>query len=172
MRIKLVGKDLFKYKDDRVERLGPMWEAKCWMERLMTKEDWNAIERKDRERTIEKLRRQIDYREAQGERVTEIELQHDFIDDAYELIIRYESGGLERIDSKTIMSYCGIKDLERRLGPKLRPDVELMIRHKNGRLERIDPETIVAYGGIGGYLQNLVRQFRIEFKYKDNVLNW
>lgn len=113
MRIKLIGKDLFKYKDDRVERLGPMWEAKRWMERLMTKEDWNECMA-----AIEKLRRKL------------LKLSCN-------MLMRYESGGLECIDSKTIMSYCGIKDLERRLDPKLRPDVELMIRHKNGRLETI-----------------------------------
>lgn len=172
MKIELIGQDLFKYKDDRVERLGPMWEAKDWMAPLMSEEDWGqcmaAIEKKDRERTIEKLARQIDYRKAREakevERVTEIELRHDFVDDAYELVVRYENGGLERIDSKTIMSYCCIEDLERRLGSKLRCDVELMIRHKDGRLERIDPEIIMECGGIGEYLQNLVRRFGIGFK--------
>lgn len=172
VRIKLVGKDLFKYKDDRVERLGPMWEAKRWMERLMTKEDWNecmdAIENRNRAETIEKLRRQIDYREArkakEAERITEIELRHNFVDDAYELVIRYERGGLECIDSKTIMNYGGIENLERRLGPKLRHDVELMVRHEDGRLEHIDPEIIMECGGIGEYLQNLVRRFGIGFK--------
>lgn len=168
MRIELVGKDLFKYKGDRIERLGPMWEVKDWMAPLMTKEDWDecmdAIENRNRAKTIEKLRRQIDYREARnaekGERVTEIELRHDFVDDAYELIIRYESGGLERIDSKTIMNYGSIENLT----PKLRHDVELMVRHEDGRLEHIDPEIIMECGGIGKYLQNLVRRFGIEFK--------
>ena len=180
MRIELVGKDLFKYKGDRIERLGPMWEVKDWMAPLMTKEDWDecmdAIENRDRAKTIEKLRRQIDYREARKakevERVTEIELCHNFVDDAYELVIRYERGGLERIDSKTIMNYGGLgkcaQDLERRLGPKLRPDAELMIRHENGRLEHIDPEIIMECGGIGEYLQNLVRRFGIGFEIKKN----
>lgn len=150
MRIELVGQDLFKYKGDRIERLGPMWEVKDWMAPLMTKEDWDecmdAIERKDRERTIEKLRRQIDYREAR--KAKEIELRHDFVDDAYELIVRYEGGGLERIDSKTIMNYGGIENLS----SKLRHDVELMVRHEDGRLEHIDPEIIMEYGGISKYL--------------------
>jgi hypothetical protein len=78
VRIKLVGKDLFKYKDDRVERLGPMWEAKRWMERLMTKEDWNecmaAIENRNRMQTIQKLARQMDYRKVQEKNVTEVTL--------------------------------------------------------------------------------------------------
>lgn len=127
VRIKLVGKDLFKYKDDRVERLGPMWEAKRWMERLMTKEDWNecmaAIERKDRERTIEKLRRQIDYREAREEKsVTEVELRSNFAADTYELVVKYEDGSvrIQPIDPMAIFEYGGVgkylKDLERRLG--------------------------------------------------------
>lgn len=174
MRIELVGKDLFKYKGDRIERLGPMWEVKDWMAPLMSKEDWDecmdAVENRNRAETIEKLRRQIDYREARKakevERVTEIELRHDFVDDAYELIIRYESGGLERIDSKTIMNYGSIENLERRLGSKLRHDVELMVRHEDGRLEHIDPEIIMEYGGIGKYLQSLVRRFGIGFKYE------
>lgn len=170
VRIELVGKDLFKYKDNRIERLGPMWEVKDWMAPLMTKEDWDecmdAIEKRSRERTIEKLARQIDYREARKvkevERVTEIELRHDFVDDAYELVVRYENGGLECIDSKTIMNYGGIENLERRLGPKLRRDVELMIRHEDGRLEHIDPEIIMECGGIGEYLQSLVRRFGVK----------
>lgn len=177
VKIELVGKDLFKYEGDRIERLGPMWEVKDWMAPLMTKEDWDecmdAIENRNRIQTIRKLARQMDYREAQKakevERVTEIELRHDFIDDAYELIVRYESGGLERIDSKTIMSYGGIEDLERRLGPRLRSDVELMVRHENGRLEHIDPEIIMECGGIGEYLQNLVRQFGIGVKQRDEM---
>lgn len=72
VRIELVGKDLFKYKGDRIERLGPMWEVKDWMAPLMTKEDWDecmdAIEKRNRERTIEKLKRQIDYREAKRQK--------------------------------------------------------------------------------------------------------
>lgn len=128
MRIKLVGKDLFKYKDDRVERLGPMWEAKRWMERLMTKEDWNecmdAIENRNRAETIEKLRRQIDYREArkENEGVTEVELRSNFATDTYELIVKYEDGSvkIQPIDPMAIFEYGGVgkylKDLERRLG--------------------------------------------------------
>lgn len=127
VRIKLVGKDLFKYKDDRVERLGPMWEAKRWMERLMTKEDWNecmaAIERKDRERTIEKLRRQIDYREAQK---AEVELRSNFAADTYELVTRYADGmvKVQQIDPMEIFEYGGIgkymQDLERQLEIELK----------------------------------------------------
>ncbi len=132
MRIELVGKDLFKYKGDRIERLGPMWEAKRWMERLMTKEDWNecmdAVERKDRERTIEKLRRQIDYREAQKAEkgVTEVELRSNFAADTYELVTRYAGGmvKVQQIDPMTIMKYGGIgkymQDLERQLGIELK----------------------------------------------------
>ena len=169
VRIELIGRDLFKYEGDRIEKVGSMWDAKDWMEPLMTKEDWDecmdAIENRNRIQTIRKLARQMDYREAQKakevERVTEIELRHDFVDDAYELIVRYESGGLERIDSKTIMRYGGIEDLERRLGPRLRSDVELMVRHENGRLEHIDPEIIMECGGISEYLQNLIRRFGI-----------
>ena len=175
VKIELVGKDLFKYEGDRIERLGPMQGVKDWMAPLMTKEDWDecmdAIENRNRAKTIEKLARQIDYREAQKakevERVTEIELRHNYVDDAYELVVRYERGGLECIDSRTIMNYGGIENLERRLGPRLRHDVELMIRHENGRLEHIDPEIIMECGGIGEYLQNLVRRFGIGLEYKD-----
>lgn len=52
VRIELIGQDLFKYEGDRIEKVGSMWEAKRWMERLMTKEDWNecmaAIENRNR----------------------------------------------------------------------------------------------------------------------------
>lgn len=168
VKIELVGKDLFKYKGDRIERLGPMWEVKDWMAPLMSKEDWdecmNAIENRERM----KLAQRIDYREArkakEAERITEIELRHNYVDDAYELVMRYERGGLECIDSKTIMNYGSIENLERRLGPKLRHDVELMVRHEDGRLEHIDPEIIMECGGIGEYLQSLVRRFGIGFK--------
>lgn len=132
MRIELVGKDLFKYKDDRIERLGPMWEVKDWMAPLMTKEDWDecmdAIERKDRERTIEKLRRQIDYREARKAEkgVTEIELRSNFAADTYELVTRYADGmvKVQQIDPMAIFEYGGIgkymQDLERQLGIELK----------------------------------------------------
>lgn len=127
VRIELVGKDLFKYKDDRIERLGPMWEVKDWMAPLMTKEDWDecmdAIERKDRERTIEKLRRQIDYREA---RKAEVELRSNFAADTYELVTRYADGmvKVQQIDPMAIFEYGGIgkymQDLERQLGIELK----------------------------------------------------
>lgn len=132
VRIELVGKDLFKYKDDRIERLGPMWEVKDWMAPLMTKEDWDecmdAIERKDRERTIEKLRRQIDYREARKAEkgVTEIELRSNFAADTYELVTRYADGmvKVQQIDPMAIFEYGGIgkymQDLERQLGIELK----------------------------------------------------
>lgn len=131
VKIKLVGKDLFKYKDDRVERLGPMWEAKDWMAPLMSKEDWDecmdAIERKDRERTIEKLARQIDYRKArEASGVREIELRSNLMADTYELVVRYENGMIkvEQLDPMLIMEYGGIgkyiKDLERQVGVKLK----------------------------------------------------
>lgn len=127
MRIELIGKDLFKYKGDRIERLGPMWEVKDWMAPLMTKEDWDecmdAIERKDRERTIEKLRRQIDYREA---RKAEVELRSNFASDTYELVTRYADGmvKVQQIDPMAIFEYGGIgkymQDLERQLGIELK----------------------------------------------------
>lgn len=128
MRIELVGKDLFKYKGDRIERLGPMWEVKDWMAPLMTKEDWDecmdAIENRNRAKTIEKLRRQIDYREAQEEKekVREVELRSNFAADTYELIVKYEDGSvkIQPIDPMAIFEYGGVgkylKDLERRLG--------------------------------------------------------
>lgn len=127
VRIELIGKDLFKYKGDRIERLGPMWEVKDWMAPLMTKEDWDecmdAIERKDRERTIEKLRRQIDYREA---RKAEVELRSNFAADTYELVTRYADGmvKIQQIDPMAIFEYGGIgkymQDLERQLGIELK----------------------------------------------------
>lgn len=131
MKIKLVGKDLFKYKDDRVERLGPMWEVKDWMAPLMSKEDWDecmdAVERKDRERTIEKLARQIDYRKArEASGVREIELRSNLMADTYELVVRYENGmvKVEQLDPMLIMEYGGIgkyiQDLERRVGIELK----------------------------------------------------
>lgn len=131
VKIKLVGKDLFKYKDDRVERLGPMWEVKDWMAPLMSKEDWDecmdAVERKDRERTIEKLARQIDYRKRQEEiGVREIELRSNLMADTYELVVRYENGMIkvEQLDPMLIMEYGGIgkyiQDLERQSGIALK----------------------------------------------------
>lgn len=127
----MVGKDLFKYAGDRVERLGPMWEAKDWMAPLMSEEDWGqcmaAIEKKDRERTIEKLARQIDYRKRQGEiGVREIELRSNLMADTYELVVRYENGMIkvEQLDPMLIMEYGGIgkyiKDLERQVGVELK----------------------------------------------------
>ena len=98
------------------------------MERLMTKEDWNecmdAIENRNRAETIEKLRRQIDYREArkENEGVTEVELRSNFATDTYELIVKYEDGSvkIQPIDPMAIFEYGGVgkylKDLERRLG--------------------------------------------------------
>lgn len=132
MRIELVGKDLFKYKDDRIERLGPMWEVKDWMAPLMTKEDWDecmdAVENRNRAETIEKLRRQIDYREARKAEkgVTEVELRSNFAADTYELVTRYADGmvKIQQLDPMAIFEYGGIgkymQDLERRLGIELK----------------------------------------------------
>lgn len=132
VRIELVGKDLFKYKGDRIERLGPMWEVKDWMAPLMSKEDWDecmyAIENKNRAETIEKLRRQIDYREARKAEkgVTEVELRSNFAADTYELVTRYADGmvKVQQIDPMAIFEYGGIgkymQDLERQLGIELK----------------------------------------------------
>ena len=127
VRIELVGQDLFKYDGDRIERLGPMWEAKDWMKPLMKKIDWDqcmaAIEDRDRRETIQKLARQMDYRKAQEEKkVTEVELRSNFAADTYELIVKYEDGSvkIQPIDPMAIFEYGGVgkylKDLERRLG--------------------------------------------------------
>lgn len=127
MRIELIGQDLFKYEGDRIERLGPVWEAKDWMAPLMSREDWNkcmaAVEKKSRERTIEKLARQIDYREAKRKKgVEEVELRSNFAADTYELVVRYEDGmvKIQQIDPMTMFEYGGVgkymEDLERRLG--------------------------------------------------------
>lgn len=108
-----------------------MWEAKDWMAQLMSEEDWKqcmaAIEKKDRERTIEKLARQIDYRKRQEEiGVREIELRSNLMADTYELVVRYENGmvKVEQLDPMLIMEYGGIgkyiKDLERRVGVELK----------------------------------------------------
>lgn len=135
VKIELVGKDLFKYKGDRIERLGPMWEVKDWMAPLMTKEDWDecmdAIENRNKAETIEKLRRQIDYREARKAEkgVTEVELRSNFAADIYELVVRYENGivKVQQIDPMAIFEYGGIgkymQDLERRLGFELKKNV-------------------------------------------------
>ena len=135
VRIELVGRDLFKYEGGRIERLGPMWEVKDWMAPLMTKEDWDecmdAIENRNKAETIEKLRRQIDYREARKAEkgVTEVELRSNFAADTYELVVRYENGivKVQQIDPMAIFEYGGIgkymQDLERRLGFELKKNV-------------------------------------------------
>lgn len=98
----------------------------------MTKEDWDecidAIENRNRAETIEKLRRQIDYREARKveKGITEIELRSKFADDTYELITKYADGmvKIQQIDPMAIFEYGGIgkymRDLERQLGIKLK----------------------------------------------------
>ena len=127
VRIELIGRDLFKYEGDRIEKVGSMWDAKDWMEPLMKKTDWDqcmaAIEDRNRRETIQKLARQMDYRKAQEEKeVTEVELRSNFAADTYELIVKYEDGSvkIQQIDPMAIFEYGGIgkylKDLERRLG--------------------------------------------------------
>lgn len=129
VRIELIGRDLFKYEGDRIEKVGSMWDAKDWMEPLMKKTDWDqcmaAIEDRNRRETIQKLARQMDYRKAQKEKeVTEVELRNNFAADTYELIVKYEDGSvrIQPIDPMTIFEYGGVgkylKDLERRLGLK------------------------------------------------------
>ena len=126
VRIELIGRDLFKYEGDRIERVGSMWDAKDWMEPLMKKTDWDqcmaAIDDRNRRETIQKLARQMDYRKAQKEKsVTEVELRSNFAADSYELIVKYEDGSvkIQPIDPMAIFKYGGIgkylKDLERRL---------------------------------------------------------
>lgn len=131
VRIELIGQDLFKYEGDRIERLGPMWEAKDWMKPLMERVDWEqcmaAVESKNRERTIEKLARQIDYREAKRKKgVEEVELRSNFAADTYELVVRYEDGlvKVQQIDPMTMFEYGGVgkylEDLQRQLGVELK----------------------------------------------------
>lgn len=128
VRIELIGRDLFKYEGDRIEKVGSMWEAKDWMEPLMKKTDWDqcmaAIEDRNKRETIQKLARQMDYRKAQKEKekVREVELRSNFAADTYELIVKYEDGSvkIQPIDPMAIFEYGGVgkylKDLERRLG--------------------------------------------------------
>lgn len=127
VRIELIGRDLFKYEGDRIEKVGAMWEAKSWMEPLMKKTDWDqcmaAIDNRSRMQTIRKLAKQMDYRKAQKEKeVTEVELRNNFATDTYELIVKYEDGSvrIQPIDPMAIFEYGGVgkylKDLERRLG--------------------------------------------------------
>lgn len=127
VRIELIGRDLFKYEGDRIEKVGSMWDAKDWMEPLMKKIDWDqcmaAIDDRNRRETIQKLARQMDYRKAQKEKsATEVELRSNFAADTYELIVKYEDGSVKihPIDAMAIFEYGGIgkylKDLERRLG--------------------------------------------------------
>lgn len=135
VRIELVGKDLFKYKGDRIERLGPMWEVKDWMAPLMKRTDWDqcmaAIEDRNRRETIQKLARQMDYREARKakEGITEVELRSNFAADTYELVVKYENGivKVQQIDPMTMFEYGGVgkymEDLERRLGFELKKNV-------------------------------------------------
>ena len=127
VRIELIGRDLFKYEGDRIEKVGSMWDAKDWMEPLMKKTDWDqcmaAIDDRNRRETIEKLARQMDYRKVQREKnATEVELRSNFAADTYELVVKYEDGSvkIQQIDPMAIFEYGGIgkylKDLERRLG--------------------------------------------------------
>lgn len=127
VRIELIGRDLFKYEGDRIEKVGSMWDAKDWMEPLMKKTDWDqcmaAIDDRNRRETIQKLARQMDYRKAQKEKsVTEVELRSNFAADTYELIVKYEDGSvkIQPIDPMVIFEYGGVgkylKDLERWLG--------------------------------------------------------
>lgn len=127
VRIELIGRDLFKYEGDRIEKVGSMWDAKDWMIPLMKKSDWDqcmaAIEDRNKRETIEKLARQMDYRKAQREKnATGVELRSNFAADSYELIVKYEDGSvkIQSIDPMAIFKYGGIgkylKDLERRLG--------------------------------------------------------
>lgn len=55
VRIELIGRDLFKYEGDRIEKVGSMWDAKDWMEPLMKKTDWDqcmaAIDDRNRRET-------------------------------------------------------------------------------------------------------------------------
>ena len=84
---------MFKYEGDRIERLGPMWEVRDWMKSLMTKEDWDecmyAIENRNKAETIEKRRRQIDYREARKARegIREVDVRRTLAADTYELVV-------------------------------------------------------------------------------------
>ena len=127
VRIELIGRDLFKYEGDRIEKVGSMWDAKDWMEPLMKKTDWDqcmaAIDDRNRRETIQKLARQMDYRKAQREKnATEVELRSNFAADTYELVVKYKDGSvkIQPIDPMAIFKYGGIgkylKDLERRLG--------------------------------------------------------
>ena len=88
VRIELIGRDLFKYEGDRIEKVGSMWDAKDWMEPLMKKIDWDqcmaAIDDRNRRETIQKLARQMDYRKAQKEKnATEVELRNNFAADQF-----------------------------------------------------------------------------------------
>lgn len=125
---------MFKYEGDRIEKIGAMWEAKDWMAPLMSREDWDkcmaAVESKNRERTIEKLARQMDYRKAQKEKsVMEVELRSNFAADTYELIVKYEDGSvkIQPIDPMAIFEYGGVgkymEDLQRQLGVELKYQV-------------------------------------------------
>lgn len=119
VRIELIGRDLFKYEGDRIEKVGSMWDAKDWMK----KTDWDqcmaAIDDRNRRETIQKLARQMDYRKAREE---EVELKSNFAADTYELVVKYEDGSvkIQPIDPMAIFEYGGVgkylKDLERRLG--------------------------------------------------------
>lgn len=53
VRIELIGRDLFKYEGDRIEKVGSMWEAKDWDQCMA------AIDNRNRMQT-----KQMDYRKA------------------------------------------------------------------------------------------------------------
>lgn len=109
-----IGRDLFKYEGDRIEKVGSMWEAKDWDQCMA------AIEDRNRRETA----RQMDYRKAREkkEKVREVELKSNFAADTYELVVKYEDGSvkIQPIDPVAIFEYGGVgkylKDLERRLG--------------------------------------------------------
>ena len=43
VRIELIGRDLFKYEGDRIEKVGSMWDAKDWMEPLTGTSAWQPL---------------------------------------------------------------------------------------------------------------------------------
>lgn len=55
-----IGRDLFKYEGDRIEKVGSMWEAKDWMKKI----DWDQCMAAIEDRNRRKLARQMDYRKA------------------------------------------------------------------------------------------------------------
>ena len=124
VRIELIGRDLFKYEGDRIEKVGSMWEAKDWMEPLMKKSDWDqcmaAIDSRDRMQTIRKLARQEEERRRRAAGIRSVRYMCDSRTNGAWVEVEFEDGSHEKswVSEETIARAGGWRlwqeDLERR----------------------------------------------------------